>query len=274
MADRTFPETLDAVAGAMKAKAEMPFCQAAVLALLGGAYIALAGFGSTVASCNLMASADTYGLGRCLSGLLFPIGLMLIVAGGGELFTGNCLMTEALRRRTVTLPSMLKSWGIVYVGNFIGALLVSFMLDASGLFHAAGGNLAAAVIRTAAAKAALGPSEAFVLGIFCNWLVCLAVWLASRTDAPAHKAFLLFFPIWLFVTSGYEHSVANMYYLSAGVLASLDGAVLAASGVSSSVLASLSASGMASNMLFVTLGNIVGGALFVGGAYAMAYRRK
>ncbi|WP_298067892.1 formate/nitrite transporter family protein [uncultured Mailhella sp.] len=274
MADRTLPSTLDAVAESMRAKAALPLRQALTLAVLGGAYIALAGFGSTAVSCNLTASPDTWGLGRCLSGLLFPIGLMMIVVGGGELFTGNCLMPEAVRRNTLSVPAMLRSWLLVYLGNAVGAVITAWLLSLSGLFQAAGGAVAAAVIRTAAGKAALGGTQAFVLGILCNWLVCLAVWLSSRTDTAAHKALLLFFPIWLFVASGYEHSVANMYYLSAGVLAAADPAAFAASGLAPSAVAALSAGGIAANMLFVTLGNIVGGALFVGGAYALAYGRR
>lgn len=268
MADRTFAATLDAVADAMRAKAELPIDRAFMLAVLGGAYIALAAFGSTVIACDLSASPETYGLGRCLSGLLFPAGLMLVILGGAELFTGNCLMTEAVRRKTLSLPAMLRSWALVYLGNLAGAVAVACLLHASGLFSSAGGKVAAAVLRTAAAKASLGPSEAFVLGIFCNWLVCLAVWLSSRTDALAHKALLIFFPIWLFVASGYEHSVANMYYLAAGLFASSSPEALAAAP------GALTMPGILANLLFVSLGNIVGGSLFVGGACAVAFRNE
>ena len=272
MADSTFVATLDAVADAMRAKAKLPVDRAFMLAVLGGAYIALAAFGSTVIACDLSASPETYGLGRCLSGLLFPVGLMLVVLGGAELFTGNCLMTEAVRRKTLSLPAMLRSWALVYLGNLAGAVAVACLLHASGLFSSAGGKVAAAVLRTAAAKASLGPSEAFVLGIFCNWLVCLAVWLSSRTDILAHKALLLFFPIWLFVASGYEHSVANMYYLAAGLFASSSPEALAA--VPSALASALTMPGVLANLLFVSLGNIVGGSLFVGGACAVAFRKE
>ncbi len=274
MKDRTLPSTLDAVAESMRAKAALPLGQAWVLAMLGGAYIALAAFGSTLVSCNLTASPDTYGLGRCLAGLIFPIGLMMIVVGGGELFTGNCLMPEAVRRKTVTFPAMLKSWLLVYLGNAVGAVFTAWLISLSGLFHAGSGAVAAAVIKTAAGKASLGCSQALVLGVLCNWLVCLAVWLSSRTDVAAHKALLLFFPIWLFVASGYEHSVANMYYLSAGVFAAADPAALAASGLGPSTVAALSTGGIATNMFFVTLGNILGGSLLVAGAYALAYGKR
>ena len=183
-------------------------------------------------------------------------------------------MPEAVRRNTLSLPAMLRSWLRVYLGNAVGAILVAWLLYVSGLFQAAQGAVASAVIKIAAGKAGLGCIQAFALGILCNWLVCLAVWLASRTDTLAHKAFLLFFPILLFVASGYEHSVANMYYLSAGVFAAADPIAFAASGLSYSVAEALSLGGILSNMIFVTLGNIVGGAIFVGGAYHMAYYKR
>lgn len=269
MAARPLSSTLESVAESMRLKAGLPCGRVWTLAMLGGAYIALAAFGSTVASCNLLASPSTYGLGRCVAGLLFPIGLMLIVVGGGELFTGNCLMPEAVRRGLISPGAMLRVWTLVYAGNFAGAISVAWMLHASGLFLSGGGQVAAAVLNTAAAKAGLGGLEAFLLGILCNWLVCLAIWLAARAESAAHKAFLLFFPVWLFVTSGYEHSVANMYYLSAGLLAAGDPAALAASGLPEAA-AALTVPALAANMFFVTMGNIAGGVFFVGGAYALA----
>lgn len=274
MAFPSMPATLDSVAGAMQAKATMAPGRAWVLAMLAGAYIALAAFGSTVASCNLSASPDTYGLGRCVAGLLFPIGLIMVVVGGGELFTGNCMMPEAVRRGLISLPAMLRSWGLVYAGNFAGSIIVALMLWLGGAFLGGSGQVAAAVIKTAAAKASLGIFQEFFLGIFCNWLVCVAVWLAARAESAPGKAIVIFFPIWLFVTSGYEHSVANMYYLSAGLLAACDTASLTLSGLAPSILDALGISALARNLLFVTLGNIAGGAVFVSGAYWLACGNK
>ncbi len=262
--------TRDAIADAMRAKADLPAGRVWLLAMLGGAYIALAGFASTVASCNLLAAPETYGLGRCVAGLLFPVGLIMVVVGGGELFTGNCLMPDAVHRGLVTRGELLRNWLLVYAGNFAGALVVSGMLHVSGSFSSGGGTVAAAVIRTASAKAGLGCLEAFTLGIFCNWLVCLAIWLAARAENAAQKAFVLFFPVWIFVASGYEHSVANMYYLSAGLLAAADPVALAASGLPRGVEAALAFPALAGNLFFVTLGNVAGGAIFVSGAYALA----
>ena len=263
--------SLERLGKTMQAKALLPTTRIWLLAMLGGAYIALAGFASTVAACNLLASPDSYGLGRCVAGLLFPVGLILIIVGGGELFTGNCMMTEAVRRKLLNPVDMLRNWLLVYLGNFTGAVLVAGLLFLSGLFVSGKGQVATAIIKTAVDKAKLGGLEALILGIFCNWLVCLAIWLASRSEKAAHKAFLLFFPIWLFVTSGYEHSVANMYYLSAGLLAVLDPPTLAASGLEPGIVEALGVMTLTRNMCFVTLGNIVGGAIFVAGAYALAY---
>lgn len=274
MAAKSLPATLEGVAQAMAAKAALPLPQAWVLAMLAGAFIALAGFGSTVASCNLLASSASYGLGRLVCGLIFPIGLMMVVVGGGELFTGNCLMVEAWRRKSLTLPQMLQSWCWVYLGNFAGSLVVAAMLWAGGAFWSGGGTVAAAIVKTAAGKAQMGAPQAFFLGIFCNWLVCMGVWLASRSDEPAHKAFLLFFPIWLFVVSGYEHSVANMYYLSAGLLAVADKTAMLAANIPETMAAGLTLAGACKNLTVVTLGNIVGGSVFVGCAYAAAYARR
>lgn len=270
MSARPFSETLDSVANAMAAKATLPPGKAWVLAMLAGAFIALAGFGSTVVSCNLLASPATYGLGRLVCGLIFPIGLMMVVIGGGELFTGNCLMVEPLRRRQLSISQLCQSWIWVYLGNFAGSLLVSLMLWLGGSFWSGGGTVAEAIIKTAASKAQLGIIQAFFLGIFCNWLVCMGVWLAFRAEKTAHKAFLLFFPIWLFVASGYEHSIANMYYLSAGLMAGAD----SSSALPGSLAAGLTIMGAVKNLVTVTLGNIIGGSVFVGCAYALAYGKS
>ncbi len=271
MSTLSLPDTLEAVAASMRGKARAARSKTWILALLGGAYIALAAFGSTVAGCHLLAAPEGYGLGRLVTGLVFPIGLMLIVIGGGELFTGNCLMSVAGGRGGVSPAAMLRSLGLVYAGNFAGALAVTGLLAASGLFAGADGQIAAAAFRTARAKATLSGVEAFVLGVLCNWLVCLAVWLAARADEAAHKALLIFFPVCLFVLCGFEHSVANMYYLAAGAFVAVSPACLAAAGLPPDAAGLLPLTSLVHNLFFVTLGNAAGGALFVGGAYAAVY---
>lgn len=274
MSTLSLSDTLDAVARGMAAKAVLAAGRAWTLAMLAGAYIALAGFGSTVISANFLASPDTYGIGRCICGLIFPVGLIMVVIAGGELFTGNCLMTEAWRQKLITLPQMLRSWCLVYLGNLAGALLVTGMVYYSGIFSSGGGTLAAAIIRTGAAKAQLEPGQAFLLGIGCNWLVCLAVWMATRTNEASQKVLLLFLPIWLFVASGYEHSVANMYYLPAGWLAAHDQTLLHLSTLNSAIADKIAFYEIIRNLAFVTLGNIAGGSVFVGSAYAIGYAKK
>lgn len=246
-----------------------------LLGILAGVYIAFASEGSNMAAFNLLARADTYGLGRCLAGAIFPGGLMLVVVAGGELFTGNTLMAMAVRERRITWAGLAANWFWVYAGNFVGSVLVAHMMAESGLFNVGGNMLGGVTIKIAAGKVGLGFLSAFYLGILCNWLVCLAVWMAAGAMDVVGKIFAIFFPIWLFITSGFEHSVANMYYIPAGLFAKANPAWSAASGLSAQALDNLTWAGFAlHNLVPVTLGNIVGGALFVGMAYWASYARK
>lgn len=246
-----------------------------LLGILAGVYIAFASEGSSMAAFNLLASPDTYGLGRCLAGAIFPGGLMLVVVAGGELFTGNTLMAMAVRERRITWGGLAANWFWVYLGNFVGSVLVAHMMAESGLFNGGGNLLGGVTIKIAAGKVGLGFLSAFYLGILCNWLVCLAVWMAAGSMDVVGKLFAIYFPIWLFITSGFEHSVANMYYIPAGLFAKANSAWCAASGLSVEVLDHLTwTSFVLHNLVPVTLGNIVGGAIFVGMAYWVSYARK
>jgi formate/nitrite transporter len=245
-----------------------------VLGILAGAFIAFASEGSSMAAFNLLADPSTYGLGRCLAGVVFPTGLMLVVLAGGELFTGNTLMGIALVQRRISMGSMLANWFWVYAGNFVGSLLLSYMMAESGLFRSGNGLLGGVTISIAVGKISLPFTAAFFLGILCNWLVCLAVWLAYGAKDMTGKILGIFFPIWLFITSGFEHCVANMYYIPAGILAKSNPAWAAAAGLPDSVLETLTWTNfLFANLLPVTLGNIVGGLLFVGMAYWFVYLR-
>lgn len=246
-----------------------------LLGILAGVYIAFASEGSSMAAFNLLASPDAYGLGRCLAGAIFPGGLMLVVVAGGELFTGNTLMAMAVRERRITWSGLAANWFWVYAGNFAGSVLVAHMMAESGLFNAGANLLGGVTIRIAAGKVGLSFLSAFYLGILCNWLVCLAVWMAAGAMDVVGKIFAIFFPIWLFITSGFEHSVANMYYIPAGLFAKANPAWRAASGLSAQALDGLTWTAFAvNNLVPVTLGNIVGGAIFVGMAYWVSYARK
>ena len=249
-----------------------------VLGFLAGAFIAFASEGSNMAAYNLFAKPETYGLGKVLAGAVFGTGLMLVLVAGGELFTGNTLIFMGVLEKKVKISAMLKNWFFVYLGNFLGSLFIAFMMNESGLFGSSAGLLGAVTIKIAATKVGLTFTQAFVLGIMCNWLVCLAVWLCYGAKDMAGKLLAVFFPIWLFITSGFEHSVANMYYIPAGILAKTNETFVSAAmsiGVTPEKLEHLTwGNFFTKNLLPVTLGNIVGGSFFVGMIYWFVYLKK
>jgi formate transporter len=213
-----------------------------------------------------------------MAGAIFGTGLMLVVVAGGELFTGNAMMIAGVLDKKISVGPMLKNWFFVYLGNLVGSLLIAYMMTQSGLFSSGAHGLGGITIKIAAYKVGLSFMQAFYLGIMCNWLVCLAVWMATGAKDIVGKLMAIFFPIWLFITSGFEHSVANMYYISAGIMAKgtrdwVDAAM--ALGVTPEKLANLNwGSFFAKNLLPVTLGNIVGGGIFVGVVYWYVYIKK
>jgi formate/nitrite transporter len=254
------------------AKASKSFCNLFILGILAGVYIAFASEGSNMAAFNLLAKPETYGLGRCLAGAIFPGGLMLVVLAGGELFTGNTMMLLPLATGKIRLTGLLRNWLIVYTGNFVGSVFVAYLIICSGQLNGGNHLLGGMTIKIAATKCHLSFLEAFSLGILCNWLVCLAVWMATGTKEMIGKIFAIFFPIWLFITSGFEHSVANMYYISAGLFAQSHPDWLASVPLRPELLESLTWTNFfIANLLPVTLGNIVGGGIFVSLAYRFAY---
>lgn len=245
-----------------------------LLGILAGAFIAFAAEGSNMAAFNLFAEPTTYGLGKALAGVVFGTGLMLVVLAGGELFTGNTMILAAVCDKKVTIRNMLRNWIIVYIGNFIGSVLIAYMMVHSGLFSCGADMLGAVTLKIAAYKVNLGFSQAFYLGIMCNWLVCLAVWISFGADTMAGKILSIFFPIWLFITSGFEHCVANMYYIPAGIMIKENASFAELSHLSGEVLNSLTwGSFFVHNLIPVTLGNIVGGGIFVGMAYWYVYKK-
>lgn len=259
--------------GIKKARLSVP--KMLVLGILGGAFIAFASEGSTMAAFNLLAFPETYGLGRCVAGVVFPTGLILVVLAGGELFTGNTLMGVSLVQGRISLSSMLRNWFWVYLGNLIGSVFLAHMMVNSGLFNNGAGLLGGVTIKIASGKVSLSFVSALYLGIMCNWLVCLAVWLAYGAKDMTGKILGIFCPIWLFITSGFEHCVANMYYIPAGIMAKSHPVWAAASGLSAETLDALTWTGFAvNNLVPVTLGNIVGGLGFVGLAYWFSYLRQ
>jgi len=231
------------------AKAALPLPQMFVLALLAGAFI---GFGGAAYTMVMTGADPASGPARLLGGAVFSLGLILVVVGGAELFTGNALMVMAAVERRIAIGALLRNWGVVYAGNLIGAAGLAAAFGLSGLLDGPMGETAA---RIAAAKAALGPVEAFVRGALCNALVCLAVWLTFAARSAEGKILAILWPIAGFVLLGLEHSVANMFLLPQGWFAGGD----------------LSAASALANLFWVTLGNIIGGAGGVALAYRFAY---
>ena len=259
-------------------KTKMPVINMVLLGILAGAFIAFASEGSNMAAFNLLAKPETYGLGKVLAGAVFGTGLMLVVIAGGELFTGNTMIIAGVLDKRVKLTDMLKNWCFVYLGNLIGALFIAYLMNLSGLLSSGSNMLGAMTIKIAAYKVGLTFSQAFILGILCNWLVCLAVWMSYGAKDMTGKILAIFFPIWLFITSGFEHSVANMYYIPAGIIAKSNSAFIEVAselGISAEKLNHLNwGSFFTNNLIPVTLGNIVGGGIFVAAVYWFVYIRN
>lgn len=246
-----------------------------ILGILAGAFIAFASEGSNMAAFNLFAKPETYGLGKALAGVVFATGLMLVIIAGGELFTGNTLITIGVLEKKIKLKDMLSNWFFVYLGNFVGALFIAYMMNMSGLFNSGDNMLGGITLKIAAYKTHLTFSQAFYLGIMCNWLVCIAVWMSYGAKDIIGKCFAIFFPISLFITSGFEHSIANMYYIPAGILAKSNASWVEASGLTAEKLANLNWNTfITKNLVPVTIGNIVGGVILVAGVYWFTYYKN
>jgi formate/nitrite transporter len=241
-----------------------------ILGILAGAYI---GFGAQLATLVGSDAAARFGTGvsQVLAGAVFSVGLMLVVIAGAELFTGNNLMVASVLSKEYGWGRMLGRWGIVYAANFVGSVLLAWIMYESGLWKMGAAAVGAKALAIAGAKVGLPWGEAFFRGIGCNWLVCLAVWMALAAKDVAGKVLAIFFPIMAFVALGYEHCVANMYFVPMGLFLKDTAAAAAATGVN---LESLTWTRfVTANLVPVTLGNIVGGALFVGSAYWWTFMR-
>jgi formate/nitrite transporter len=184
-------------------------------------------------------------------------------------------MVVGLLEKQIKLGAMLRNWGLVYTGNLLGSLLIAALAVFSGLMGASANDFGGMTIRIAASKASLGFGQAVALGVLCNMLVCGAVWMSYGAKDIGGKIFSCFFPILLFITSGFEHSVANMFYIPAGIWAASNPAWLEAAKLSESALANLTwVNFFIQNLLPVTIGNIIGGSCLIGGVYWFSYLRK
>lgn len=267
--------------GVSEKKAATPFFNLLVLGILAGAYIALGAELSTMIT-NDLAKFVGDGLSRLFGGFVFSLGLILVVIGGAELFTGNTLMVTGWLEGKINGRQVLRNWTIVYCANFIGAILLAWFFYNSGLWKVNGGLVGAKAVLIANSKANLAWNEALVRGILCNWLVCLAVWLASASRDGVSKILAIVFPVTAFVASGFEHSIANMYFIPTGIFLKSQAAVLPAVATAlgtdpagaTAALANLNwGSFLVKNLIPVTIGNIIGGALFVGAFYWSVFLR-
>jgi len=247
-----------------------------ILGVLAGAYI---GFAAHLATTVATGSVEWLGVKKFLTGAVFSFGLMLVIIPGSELWTGNNLMAVALLEKRITFGGMMKNWFFVYLGNFLGSVMVAFFIaKSSGLLD---GPVGATAIKIAFAKLTSAPEGLdhnyayFFRAMGCNWLVCLAVMMALAAQDIAGKILGIFFPIMAFVASGFEHSIANMYFIPAGIFAKGFSSAVSLSGIPAEYLSILNWYDMwLNNIMVVTAGNFVGGTLFVAVAYWWLYIKE
>lgn len=256
-------------------KTQLPLLRMVLLGIFAGIFIACGASASSVA----MHAIPNVGLARLVAGCIFPVGLMMIVFVGGELFTGDCLMIMGCLHGSYSLWSMLRVLTAVFVSNFLGAALLAALVSSSSQFDFSGGLLGAFTIKVALGKVTMSFGSAFVSGILCNLFVCIAVLMAAAAKDIAGKVWAIFFPIMAFVVSGYEHCVANMYYIPAGIFAAANDTYVQAAmyqyGYSEAQLESLNwMNFLVKNLIPVTLGNIVGGMVLVGLPLYLIHREK
>lgn len=243
---KTFAQAAEDYCAAAEKRVTQSLPRLLLLGALAGAFIAFAGVAASI--------GGALG-GKLASATIFPIGLTMVLLAGSELFTGNCLFLMPLLRRNITAGHMLRNWVAVYLGNLLGSVAVAFLVVQCGALD----GIAEAAVSTALTKAALPFGVALLRGVLCNFLVCLAVWMAFCAQSAGGKMVSLFGPIFLFVLCGFEHSVANMYYIPAGIFLAENGEVTWLS--------------LWQNLLPVTLGNMVGGC-GLGGILYLLYGRK
>ena len=253
-------------------KAELAFSTMLALAVLAGAFIALGAAYATTAS----SSPLPYSVNRLLAGVTFSLGLILVVVAGAELFTGNNLIAMAWASGKVTTAKLVRSWVIVYIGNLIGAMATAALVFVSKQYSFGAGAVGKAALTIAQTKCGLPFVEAFALGVLCNALVCMAVWLGYSARTTTDKILSIVFPISAFVACGFEHSVANMYFIPVGLLIKSFAPASFWNLIHDSPesYAAVTWMGFARNLAPVTLGNIFGGSVMVGLVYWFVYLRK
>jgi formate/nitrite transporter len=251
-------------------KANLDFWSMFILAILAGAFIA---FGAEFCTLVTTTTGLGFGITKLIGGLVFSLGLILVLVAGAELFTGNNLIVMAWASHKVSSLQLLRNWGIVYLGNFVGSISLVIIMYYTRQWSVSDYAVGANALATANAKVNLPFLAAFARGILCNVLVCLAVWLCFSARSVVDKICAIIFPITAFVASGFEHSIANMYFIPMGIVLKSQPAVIAAAGKTAADVANLNIYGFISNLVPVTLGNIFGGGLLVGAIYWIIYLR-
>jgi formate/nitrite transporter len=268
----TPPQIAEKLGDVCQGKCRTPMKKFFVLAILAGAFIA---FGAQLSI--IVGSDATLGFGftKFIAGVVFSVGLMLVVVAGAELFTGDNLIVISALEKKVRWGELLKTWIAVYLGNLVGSVLIALLLYWSGLWSMNGNLVGAAALKIAGTKVGLTFVQGLVRGILCNWLVCLAVWMATSSKDVIGKLFAVFFPVMAFVASGFEHSVANMFFIPYGILLKSVPKVVEATGKTLADYAGLNwVTLWTKNLIPVTIGNIIGGAFFVGFIYWFVYLKK
>jgi len=252
-------------------KVNASFIKLMILGIFAGVFI---GFGAQLATMTGHDMSGYFGVGitKLVMGMVFSVGLILVVIAGAELFTGNNLVIISALDKRITWGKVLNHWIIVFVANFIGSILIVYLIFYSGLWKSADHQVGAFSLKIANAKVNLSFVEALIRGILCNWLVCLAVWMAIASRYVVGKVFAIVFPVTAFVASGFEHSVANIFFIFKGILLKSQPEVVSASGLSMESLSNLNWSGFIfKNLVPVTIGNIIGGGFFVAFLYWVVY---
>ncbi len=259
-----------------------------VLGILAGAFIGIGAIFATTVSAGSISIKDAagaaafatglpYGVIRLLTGLVFATGLILVIVGGAELFTGNTLITMAFASKKVTLAQLLRNWVIVYLGNLVGSVLTAYVVFLGKQYTFGGGAIGLTALNIGEAKTALGFIQAVALGIMCNALVCMAVWLCYSARSTTDKILAIIPPIACFVAAGFEHSIANMYFIPVALFIkySGDSSFFTAIGKTAADFPHLTwGNFFLANLLPVTIGNIIGGGFMVGLVYWFVYLRK
>ena len=249
-------------------KANMPLLQIMVLSLMAGAFIS---FGAMYYTMVMTQPSAAYGASKMLGGIAFSLGFILVVIAGGELFTGNNLIVMAWAKGRVSATSVLRNWSLVYIGNTIGALVTVYLIYQSGFLEGAHHAVGVTALKIGVAKVDHTTTEAFIRGLFCNALVCLASWMVYASRSVTDKILAVLFPVSAFVAIGFEHCIANMFMIPLALIAVNDPEIVALSHLSPEALQQLTLSGMWHNIIPVTFGNILGGAVMVAMAYYIVY---